>query len=93
MQQRQENLELALKQFAANIGSCPIREFIINLNDGQYQGILETTWLDLQRSGYLPESGVKTAILPESGAFWRPRLSPNPVLTGVGPCCRASTNC
>src|ERR1700730_3837587 len=32
-------------------------------------------------------------FVPESGAFWPPRVSPNPVLTGVGPCCRASTNC
>ena len=32
-------------------------------------------------------------FVPESGAFWPPRVSPNPVLTGAGPCCRASTNC
>lgn len=52
-QQRQENLELALKQFASNIGSCPIGAYIIVPNDGHYQGIFETTWLDLQRHGYL----------------------------------------
>jgi hypothetical protein len=39
------------------------------------------------------EGGTIIAVIPESGAFWPPRVSPNPVLTGAGPCCMASTNC